>query len=291
MPGERFVEANGVEICTESFGSDDDPPVLLIAGIGASMIWWEDDFCRLLADGGRVVIRYDHRDTGRSVAYAPGQPGYSGDDLIADAVGILDAYEIASAHLVGVSAGGAFAQVVALGETDRVLSLVLISTTAATGGGPDLPPPTAEFGRFVTTAKVDWSDPDSVVEYLVGYMRVLSGTERPFDETAFRELAAREVERARDIATLGNHDAIAGTERASGHLSAINAPTLVIHGSADPMFPLEHGQALAAEIPGGSLLVLEGAGHGVFRSDWETIVAAILEHTGLTESSRSVRHA
>src|SRR3712207_9441720 len=102
-----MVEANGVELCTEAFGDPMDPPVLLIMGLGASMLWWEEDFCRMLAGGGRFVIRYDHRDTGRSVSYAPGRPEYGGDDLIADAAGVLDAFGIAAAHLVGVSAGGA----------------------------------------------------------------------------------------------------------------------------------------------------------------------------------------
>jgi pimeloyl-ACP methyl ester carboxylesterase len=111
---ERMIEANGVELCTESFGRPTDPAILLIMGIGASMLWWEEGFCRLLAEGGRFVIRYDHRDTGRSVTYEPERPEYTGADLIADAVGVLDAYGIPAAHVVGVSAGGAFAQLLAL---------------------------------------------------------------------------------------------------------------------------------------------------------------------------------
>src|SRR5688572_26552472 len=101
---ERMIDANGVELCTESFGDPADPPVLLVMGIGASMLWWEDELCRMLADGGRFVLRYDHRDTGRSVTYEPGHPGYSGGDLATDALGVLDAYAIPAAHLVGVSA-------------------------------------------------------------------------------------------------------------------------------------------------------------------------------------------
>ena len=91
---ERIIEANGVELCTEPFGDPAEPPILLIMGLGASMLWWEDGFCRMLADGGRFVIRYDHRDTGRSVTYPPGHPGYTGADLTADAAGVLDAYGI-----------------------------------------------------------------------------------------------------------------------------------------------------------------------------------------------------
>src|SRR3954447_10682956 len=128
---ERLVEANGVELCTEPFGDSADSPILLVMGIGASMLWWEEGFCRMLADGGRCVIRYDHRDTGRSVTDPPGRPGYMGADLTADAVGVLDAYGIAAAHLVGVSAGGAIAQELALYCPDRVRSLTLVSTSIA----------------------------------------------------------------------------------------------------------------------------------------------------------------
>src|SRR5687767_12281295 len=109
-----MIEANGVELCTEPFGDPADPAILLVMGLGASMLWWEAGFCRMLAGGGRFVIRYDHRDTGRSVTYEPGRPGYSGADLVADAAGVLDAHGIRAAHLVGVSAGGAIAQLLAL---------------------------------------------------------------------------------------------------------------------------------------------------------------------------------
>src|SRR3954447_24581347 len=144
---ERMMDVNGAELCTESFGDPTDPPVLLVMGMGASMLWWEEGFCRMLADGGRFVIRYDHRDTGRSVTYEPGRPEYTGADLITDAAGVLDAYAIPAAHVVGVSAGGALAQLLALDFPDHVLSLVLISTSPALPGERDLPPPTAAFMR------------------------------------------------------------------------------------------------------------------------------------------------
>jgi pimeloyl-ACP methyl ester carboxylesterase len=278
---ERMVEANGVELCAESFGDRSDPPVLLIMGTGASMLWWEEDFCRMLAAGGRFVIRYDHRDTGRSVAYEPGRPGYTGADLAADAVGVLDAHRIPAAHLVGVSAGGAFAQLIALGHAERVLSLVLISTSRAVHGGGGLPPPAEEFLRFAATAEADWSRPASVIDYLVAYARVLAGGRRRFDETAARELIRRDVERARDVAALRNHDVLADGEQPRGPLSSIAAPTLVVHGTADPVLPFGHGEALAEDIPAARLLPLDGAGHGVDRADWQTLVPAILEHTAV----------
>jgi pimeloyl-ACP methyl ester carboxylesterase len=280
---ERMIEANGVALCTEPFGDPADPPILLVMGSGGSMLWWAEGFCRMLAGGGRLVIRYDHRDTGRSVTSEPGHPTYNGADLVADAASVLDAYGLPAAHVVGVSAGGAFAQLLALDFADRVRSLVLISTSPATPGDRGLPSPTEEFGRFVATVEVDWSDPESVIEYLVGYSRVLNGVQRPFDEAASRELVRRDVERARNVAALQNHDAIADDDRPGEPLSSIKVPTVVIHGTADPMFPLEHGEALTEEIPGATLLPLEGAGHGVDEADWGTIVAVILEHTRLAD--------
>jgi len=277
---EQLIDANGVTLCAEPFGSPDDPPILLVMGIGASMLWWEDDLCELLARGGRYVIRYDHRDTGRSVTDEPGRPTYTSGDLIQDVTGVLDAFGIAAAHLVGVSAGGAFAQRLALDVPDRVRSLVIISSTPAAPGERSLPGPTDAFSRFVATADVDWSDSSSIVDHQIAYARVLAGDRRPFDDAAWRALVVRDVERARDAAAVQNHDLLAHDDPSDAPLASITAPTLVIHGTADPMFPLPHGEALASEIPGARLLTLDGAGHGVERADWEVIAAAIVEHTG-----------
>jgi pimeloyl-ACP methyl ester carboxylesterase len=234
------------------------------------------------------VIRYDHRDTGRSVTYDPGRPEYTGADMVADAVGVLDAYRIPAAHLVGVSAGGAFAQLLALGFPDRVRSLVLISTSPATPGERGLPPATERYRRFLATAEVDWSDEESVIGYLVDYARMLSGGERSFDEASVRELVRRDVGRAHNIASSDNHGLVADGEVSSKPLSSISARALVVHGTADPMFLLEHGQAVADEIPGARLLTLAGAGHGLDRADWDVVVRAIVEHTGAADEAYDV---
>jgi len=274
-----MIEVRGVGLCTEAFGDPADQPILLVMGIGGSMLWWEEGFCRMLADGGRFVIRYDHRDTGRSVTYEPGHPEYTGADLVADAVGVLDAYAIRAAHVVGVSAGGAFAQLLALGFRDRVLSLVLISASPAKPVGRPLPPVTERYREFLASAEVDWSDQTSIIGYLTGYACMLAGSERRVDGAAIRELVRHDVERAQNIASSENHGLVAEGEVPSAPLTSIGAPTLVIHGTADPLFPLEHGQALVNEIPGARLLPLEGSGHGVERADWETIARAVLGHT------------
>jgi pimeloyl-ACP methyl ester carboxylesterase len=275
---ERLIEATGVELCTETFGDPAHPPVLLIMGMGGSMLWWDEGFCRLLAESGRFVVRYDHRDTGRSVTYPPGRPGYGGDDLVADAAAVLDAHGIARAHVVGVSMGGALAQLLALAFPDRVASLVLISTSPAVGSHAGLPGPGAAFTEFVSSVSVDWSDAASVTEYLVGYSRVLAG-ERPFDADALRDLARRDIARARDFSAAQNHELLDGDGRSRAPLSSIAASTLVIHGTADPMFPPAHGEALAAAIPGAVLMPLEGAGHGVDPADRAAIALAISDHT------------
>jgi pimeloyl-ACP methyl ester carboxylesterase len=275
---ERMIPANDVDLCAESFGDPGDPPILLIMGTGASMLWWEEAFCRRLAAGGRFVLRYDHRDTGRSTTFPVGNPGYTGAALVTDAVAVLDGYGIPAAHVVGFSAGGGIAQHMVLGHRERVRSLVLVSTSPAVSGGGALPPPSAAFRRFVATAEVDWSDPESVVRYHVDYWRVLGG-DRPFDEPACRDLVRRDVARARDIAAAQNHDLVAGDDGPNRPLSSISVPTLVIHGTADPVFPFPHGQELAGEIPMARLLALEGGGHGIERVDWDTVISAIWPHT------------
>ncbi len=270
---------NGVGLCTESFGDPGDPAILLVMGLGGSMLWWQEEFCRLLAGRGRFVIRYDHRDTGRSTTYEPGSPDYTGEDLLRDAVAVLDDYRLGAVHVVGVSAGGALAQLLALDFPRRVLSLVLISTSPAVAGDRSLPPPSAAFTQFVRSATVDWSDADSTIDYLVAYSRVLAGEKRRFEEAEVRDLVQRDVARAHDFAAVQNHELLEDDDKPREPLSSLEVRTLVIHGTADPMFPLPHGQALAAEIPGARLLALEGAGHGVERVDWDTITQAIETQT------------
>jgi pimeloyl-ACP methyl ester carboxylesterase len=274
---ERTFDVRGVPLCTEAFGDPADPPLLLVHGMSASMLWWDDELCAMLAAGGRFVIRYDHRDTGRSVAYPPGRPGYSGPDLVADAAGVLDVYGIARAHVVGESMGGALAQLLALDFPKRVASLVLVSTSPG-GPGDGLPPASEAYAAFAAQAEPDWSHPRSVVEYVVAHARAVAG-ERPFDEARVRALVVRDVERARSVASAQNHALLSGGEPWRHRLGAIAVPTLVIHGTADPMFPLAHGRALADDIPGARLLVLDGAGHGLHRADWDAVVPAILDHT------------
>jgi pimeloyl-ACP methyl ester carboxylesterase len=277
-----IIEANGVELCAETFGDPDDPAILLIGGSSASMDWWETEFCERLAAGSRFVIRYDHRDTGQSVTYEPGAPGYAGEDLVADAVGVLDALGVRRAHVVGISMGGAIAQLVALDHRDRVASLTLISTSPAGPGpdDPDLPTMTEETVAEFAVDEPDWSDRDAVVDYLTHLARVSAARTRPFDEAEFRELAGRVFDRTRNMASsMKNHDLLEGGDRWRERLAALSVPTLVIHGTEDPVLPYGNGVALAKDIPGAELLTVEQMGHELPRAVWDVLVPAILEHT------------
>ena len=274
------MQVNGVELCVETFGSPTDPPILLVMGAGASMDWWQDDLCARLAAGPRYVIRYDHRDTGQSVSYPPGAPGYASEDLRADAVGVLDALGVRRAHVVGQSAGGAMAQVIALDHPRRVASLTLIATSPA-GPDADLPPMTDEArAAFGAIAEPDWSDREEVIDYLTELWRAGAGRSRPFDEQGTRELSARAVDRTRNIeSSMRNHYAAEAGDRWRERLGELDVPTLVVHGSEDPVFPLGHGVALAREIAGAELLTLEGAGHELPPRDWDLVVPVILRIT------------
>jgi pimeloyl-ACP methyl ester carboxylesterase len=268
-------------ICSESFGRREDPAVLLIMGAMASMLWWPDGFCERLADTGRFVVRYDNRDTGRSIGYDAGTATYTVEDLAADAVGVLDEHGVERAHVVGMSMGGGLAQVVALAYPQRVLTLTAISTTAVGQENSGLPGPTAEYMQHAAAfADLDWTDTKAVGDLIVEDARQLAGTRHPFDEAAARELVTRDLERATDPSRLANHGSIGGDEaRWSGRTHELAVPLLVIHGSADPLIPHPHGVALAEAVPGAKLVTIEGGGHELHERDWDQIVGAIADHT------------
>jgi pimeloyl-ACP methyl ester carboxylesterase len=283
---DEIIHANGVEICVGTFGDPADAPILLIGGSSASMDWWEDEFCERLVAGSRFVIRYDHRDTGRSVTYGPGPPPYTGPDLVDDAVGVLEALDIARAHLVGISMGGGIAQYLALEFPDRVASLTLISTSLEVGDTSRLPSMSAETAARFAVPAPDWSDRAAVIDYITYLAHVSASPSRPFEEEAFRELAGRVFDRTNDIAaSFTNHDLIDHGDPPSRTLEELEIPTLVIHGADDPVFPAAHGQALAEAIPGAELLIVEQMGHELPRETWNTVVPAILDHTANTERS------
>ncbi|MEU7004585.1 alpha/beta hydrolase [Nonomuraea sp. NPDC046570] len=281
---QETVHANDVDLAVQAFGNPSTPAILLISGAQASMDWWDDDFTARLAASGRYVIRYDTRDTGRSTTFPVGAPTYKQDDLLADAVGVLDAYGLAAAHIVGISMGGGIAQRLGIEHPERVLSLTLMSTSPGGPGGPDNPdlPPISEAlaKMFEEPAPgPDWSDRDAVIAYFLAAEHAFSGT-IPVDEDRVRRTAGRAFDRSPVPAAASNHWMIEGGEPIRPRLGEITAPTLVLHGTEDPLFPYGHAETLAREIPGASLTPLPGMGHQMPPYQvWDTVIPAIVGHT------------
>ncbi|MFC7876541.1 alpha/beta fold hydrolase [Isoptericola sp. NPDC057391] len=275
---ERFTDGPA-RLCFQAVGDPADPTVLLVGGVGSSMDWWPADLVAALA-AGRHVVRYDHRDTGRSATSRPGAPDYTGRDVTEDALRVLDAVGAARAHLVGLSMGGAIVQELALEHPDRVASATLMSTTRAFAGADDaaLPPSDPALHGLWDGPSPDPGDTAALVEAAVAEDRALTGR-GDFDEARTRAVATRAVERSTDPTAGSNHFAAEPGAPFEGTLADLAVPTLVVHGSEDPLFP-GHGAALAAQIPGARLLVLDGVGHQVAPpSSWDVLLPALLEHT------------
>ncbi|MGI5130349.1 alpha/beta fold hydrolase [Pseudonocardia sp. CA-107938] len=278
---EQFVTARDeARLCVEAFGDAADPAVLLIGGAASPMDYWEDGFCALIAAGGRYVIRYDAHDTGRSTTWPVGEPGYTFAELRDDPIAVLDGLGIARAHVVGISMGASIATTLATRHRDRVLTLTLATSSP---GGPDLPPPSSAIqASFAEPAPpVDPSDRAALVAKMVADLRLFAGT-LPFDEERLRALVERVVDRSDSPASADNHWILVGGDDGEEpiDLGSITAPTLVWHGTADPLFPLPHGRAFAERIPNARLVVLDGVGHEYPPpSTWDRVVTELLAHT------------
>lgn len=292
---EKRVEANGIELVYDTFGDAANPPMLLIMGLGAQMIAWHDDFCARLAGRGFYVIRYDNRDVGLS-AKMSGAPNvlamiqsyfsrqvpevetpYTLADMADDAAGLLTALSIPSAHLAGISLGGTIAQHLALRHPRRVRSLTLISTTS---GNLELPLPEAAALNALLAPPAE--DREARIAQGVETSRLLSG-DLPFDEDDAWEEGARAYDRS--FYPEGTTRQLAALLSSPWYeeLPRLDAPTLVIHGEKDALFPLAHGEDLATTIPGARLHVVQGGGHSFPRAAWPELVAAIAQHARAVE--------
>jgi len=286
------VEANGIGIEYDTFGDKSSPALLLIAGNGAQLIYWEVEFCELLAKAGLFIIRFDNRDAGLSTKFdeagvpdlgaafqaamagKPVEAAYSLDDMADDAVGLLGALGIAKAHICGLSMGGMIAQVVAYRHPDRVLSLTSIMSNT---GNPESPQ-----GKPEALAAVMAPPPNEREAYITHNLRVWRRIWSPgftFEEERAKAFLEKSYDRSyypqgmirQNMAILAS-----GDRRAS--LATIKAPTLVIHGADDPLIPVEAGKEAARLISGTSLLIIDGMGHDLPRGVWAQVAAAVYRH-------------
>jgi pimeloyl-ACP methyl ester carboxylesterase len=288
----QLARANGIDLCYEIFGAADAEPMLLIMGLGAQMILWDDDFCRQLAARGFRVIRFDNRDIGMSGKLTGGKrlgplellklrflnipvaAPYRLHDMALDVIGLLDALGIKSAHLVGASMGGMIAQEVAISFPQRVRSLTSIMSTT---GNPKLPPPTREAAAVLMAPP-----PKTREEYLERFAqtwKILRAGSFPQDEALDRSRAERTFERGLNPAGVARQlRAILASGSRTQRLASVKTPTLVIHGTVDPLVPPEGGKDTAASIPGAKLLMIEGMGHALPIPTWPEIIGAIDKH-------------
>jgi pimeloyl-ACP methyl ester carboxylesterase len=287
-----LVPANGIELCYDAFGERTAPPLLLIMGLAAQMIAWDEAFCEQLAARGYFVIRFDNRDIGRSTRFPQhgtpdlmallgqalmGKPiaaPYTLRDMAADGAGLLDALGIERAHVVGASMGGAIGQEMVTHFADKVRTLTSIMSST---GSPSLPQATPEAMAVLLAPPP--KDRDSYFESYKRTWAVLRGPGFPLDEARDLERAARAWDRglnppgvARQLAAI-----LASGDRTAA-LASVRVPTLVIHGDADPLVRHQGGVATAKAIPGARLVTIKGMGHALPISMWPQLIDAIAEH-------------
>lgn len=276
----KMIPNGDAELATEAFGDPADPPVLLIMGAMASMLWWPEAFCRALAARGRHVIRYDNRDTGLSTGYEPGSVSYSMEDMADDAFAVLDAYGIDKAHVVGMSLGGMIAQLAAFGTPERVSTLTLISTSPMGADTARLPGMSEAYKQHGADGeKVDWTDLGQVIDYVVKDTRMIASTRHPYDAAAARQFVEQDVARARNFLSTTNHFLVDAKRDWSGSLARLRVPLVVIHGTSDPVFPVEHGREIARIAPLSRFVAIEGGGHELHPLDWPRMIDEIAAHS------------
>jgi pimeloyl-ACP methyl ester carboxylesterase len=283
LPAVETVAANGLRLAWERFGDPVDPPVLLVSGLGGQLVSWRVEFCQALVARGYQVVRFDNRDVGLTThltgagvpdlvadAGNPAAAPYVVEDMADDTAALLDALALAPAHVVGVSMGGMIVQSLAIRHPGHVRSLTSIMSTPSTTAAR--PTDEALAALMVTPAE----GRAAVIEQSVEVSRVLSSPAYPFDEPWARTNATVSYDRdpdrdgrARQLAAI-----LASPDRTPG-LAEVRVPTLIVHGSADPLIPLAGGRATAAAVPGAELHIEEGMGHELPTAVWDRVLDRI----------------
>jgi len=290
----RDVGPSGIDVAFERFGAPDAPPLLLIMGLATQMLGWPDGFCEMLANCGVHVIRFDNRDVGLSIHLhdapkANVMAAVQGDtssasyvlaDMAADAVGLLDALELDSAHIVGASMGGMIAQIVAIDHPERVRSLTsIMSTTGDTSVGRPTP---AALGTLLSPPA---SSRDEAMDRAVKVFRIIGSPGFELDVDELRDRAGRAFDRANDPQGVARQmlAVIASPDRTAA-LRTVSAPTLVLHGADDSLVNVSGARATAEAIPGAEVVIIDGMGHDLPRALWPHITERIAELVARAES-------
>jgi pimeloyl-ACP methyl ester carboxylesterase len=276
------VAVNGIEIAYESFGSPAGRPLLLIMGLGAQLIHWDEELCELLAEQGHHVVRFDNRDAGLSTHFhdagvpATGTPpSYLLDDLADDAAALMDALGWPAAHVVGASMGGMVAQTLAIRHPARVLTLTSIMSTP----GPSIAPPSEAASAVLMTRPP--ADRAAVLAQAVKTWSIIGSPGYDLDHERVSALAGLAYDRCFDPAgTARQLAAIMASGDRTAMLAGVAVPTLVLHGEADQLVPIAGGRATAAAVPGARLVTYPGMGHDLPRQLWPDFVAEITKLTG-----------
>jgi len=286
------VTANEIQIEYDTFGDPSSPPLLLIMGLGEQMIGWDEELCKQLASRDLYVIRFDNRDVGLSskideagvpnavevfAALMKGEEAnipYTLDDMAVDTIGLLDALNIEKVHIFGVSLGGMIAQIIAIRYPSRVWSL---TSMASITGNPGLPLGKPEL--FVELVNPPPTEREAYIENRVNLILALAGSRFPMDKQRTREHLEQSYGRSYYPPGIARHG-VAGAVNSdrTQDLKSVLAPTLVVHGSEDPLFPVEQGKAIATAVPGAKLLIIEGMGHAFPPEVWPLLVDAIDKH-------------
>ena len=292
---EEFAQVGAIELCFETFGSAEDPAMLLVMGLGTQMIAWPEGFCRQLAGRGFFVIRYDNRDVGRSTQMRQHRPPtllqlllrdkraakYSLADMAADGIGLLDRLGIERAHVAGASMGGMIAQIMAARHPDRVLSLAsMMSNTGHRWKGT---PGLSIYPIFIRRPA---RDRERAIESTVSVFRQIGSPGFPFDEETTRKAVELGYERGYNPAGSGRQlAAILAAGDRTAELRGITVPTVVIHGTKDQMVRPSGGRATAAAIADARLVTIDGMGHDLPTAAWDRIVDAIVANAERADAS------
>jgi len=297
---EQIARINNIDISYQAFGNINDPAIILMMGNSAQGIMWPDDFCQKLAALKFHVIRFDYRDTGLSSCCDYEKAAYNLMDLMKDVIGLVDHLKIQKAHFIGLSMGGAIALLLAVHYPDRILSITTmmsspdlsIKNNAFKGlkqSEDRLPPPAAEFIRDVINLNsIAPNNREEKIKQLVENWRLANGSKASFDEAYWQELMEKCLDReeknlsAKEIkfANHSNHTKaqMASTEPNLGMLDKINCPTLILQGSADPIFPKAHAEIAASLIPRAQLHIVNNMGHALNPVFFDELLSVISKH-------------